>query len=47
MQLTCLFPADRVLVLDNGTIKELDTPEALLADKDSIFYGMAKDTGLV
>ena len=35
------------MVLDNGSIKELDTPDALLKKKDSIFYGMAKDTGLV
>ncbi|KAK2189921.1 hypothetical protein NP493_93g00019 [Ridgeia piscesae] len=46
-RLNTIMDYDRVLVLDNGTIKELDTPEALLKDKDSIFYGMAKDTGLV
>ena len=37
----------RVMVLDNGSIKELDTPDALLKNKEGIFYGMAKDTGLV
>ena len=41
------FPTARVLVLDEGTIKELDSPEALLRDRESIFYGMAKQTGLV
>ncbi|KAK2169807.1 hypothetical protein NP493_1174g00004 [Ridgeia piscesae] len=46
-RLNTIMDYDRVLVLDNGTIKELDTPEALLKDQDSIFYGMAKDTGLV
>jgi len=36
----------RVLVLDNGAVQEFDTPEALLKD-NGIFYGMAKDAGLV
>jgi ATP-binding cassette subfamily C (CFTR/MRP) protein 1 len=38
--------SSRVIVLDAGKIKEFDTPEALLADKKSIFFGMAKDAGL-
>ncbi|KAI0210103.1 Multidrug resistance-associated protein 1 [Lamellibrachia satsuma] len=46
-RLNTIMDYDRVLVLDNGTIKELDSPEALLKNKDSIFYGMAKDAGLV
>ncbi|KAI0239976.1 Multidrug resistance-associated protein 1 [Lamellibrachia satsuma] len=41
-RLNTIMDYDRVLVLDNGTIKELGTPEALLKNKDSIFYGMAK-----
>ena len=34
------------MVLDAGVIAELDTPYNLLQNKNSIFYGMAKDAGL-
>ena len=37
----------RVMVLDQGKIKEFQSPDNLLADDRSIFYGMAKDAGLV
>jgi ABC-type multidrug transport system fused ATPase/permease subunit len=37
----------RVIVLDRGLLVEYDTPEALLQNKASVFYGMAKDAGLV
>jgi ATP-binding cassette subfamily C (CFTR/MRP) protein 1 len=37
----------QVLVLDAGTVKEFAAPAALLKDKQSIFYGMAKNAGLV
>ncbi|KAK2171191.1 hypothetical protein NP493_1094g02038 [Ridgeia piscesae] len=46
-RLNTIMDYDRVLVLDEGTIKELDSPEALLRDRESIFYGLAKQTGLV
>ena len=35
------------MVFDKGHIKEFAAPEELLADKSSIFHGMAKDAGLV
>jgi ABC-type multidrug transport system ATPase subunit len=38
--------SDRVIVLDKGEIAEFDTVEALMADKNSIFYSMAKNAGL-
>lgn len=37
----------RVMVLDKGKIAEFSDPASLLANKKSIFYGMAKDAGLV
>jgi ATP-binding cassette, subfamily C (CFTR/MRP), member 1 len=39
--------SDRILVLDNGMVAELDTPQNLLADKGSIFYSLAAEAGLV
>lgn len=43
--LDCLF--SRVIVLDKGCVKEFDSPTSLLKSQTSIFYGMAKDAGLV
>ncbi|GLH03627.1 Multidrug resistance protein homolog 49 [Gryllus bimaculatus] len=37
----------RVIVLDRGNVVEYDTPDALLQRKSSVFYGMAKDAGLL
>ncbi len=33
--------------MDKGEIKEFDSPNALLGNQRSIFYGMAKDANLV
>ena len=38
---------DKILVLDGGQLKEFDTPERLLASKTSLFYMMARDSGLI
>lgn len=37
----------RILVLGQGEILEFNTPQALLSDCNSHFYGMAKDAGIV
>lgn len=39
--------SDKVLVLDKGEVAEFEPPRSLLENKNSIFYGMAKDAGLV
>ena len=38
---------DRVLVMESGNIKEFDQPDVLLNNKESAFYKMAKDAGIV
>lgn len=37
----------RVLVLENGCIREFDPPKKLLDDPDSLFRGMVLETGLL
>ena len=38
--------SNRVMVLDQGNIAELDSPDNLLANKETIFYSMAKNAGI-
>ncbi|XP_037804292.1 canalicular multispecific organic anion transporter 1-like isoform X2 [Penaeus monodon] len=46
-RLNTIMDSDRVLVLDQGKIAEFAPPSELLANHDSVFFGMAKDAGLV
>ena len=39
--------SDRILVMDNGRIAELDSPQNLLANKTSLFYSLAAEAGLI
>ncbi|KAG5262648.1 hypothetical protein AALO_G00277310 [Alosa alosa] len=45
-RLNTIMDYNRVLVLDKGQIAEFDTPTNLISQR-GIFYGMAKDAGLV
>lgn len=44
-RLETILDSDRVLVLDKGKVKEFDTPEELLKNKDTIFYSLCKEGG--
>ncbi|KAK0555771.1 hypothetical protein OC845_000028 [Tilletia horrida] len=44
-RLSTVIDYDRVLVMENGHIKEYDTPYNLLQNKDGVFYSMVDKSG--
>lgn len=45
-RINTIMDSDKVLVMDQGTVAEYDTPAALLARPDSIFTGLVNEAGL-
>jgi ABC-type multidrug transport system fused ATPase/permease subunit len=46
-RLNTIIDSDRIIVLEQGRVKEFDTPENLLKKQDSLFYSLCKEGGLV
>lgn len=42
-RLKTIIDSDMVLVLDDGQVKEYDTPQSLLANENSYFYQLANE----
>jgi ABC-type multidrug transport system fused ATPase/permease subunit len=40
-----ILDSDKILVMDNGTVGEFDSPQTLLADKDSLFSAIVGHSG--
>ena len=46
-RLNTVLDYDMILVLDNGLVVEMDSPNNLLSNNKSLFYSLAKDIGIV
>ncbi|KAJ7248513.1 P-loop containing nucleoside triphosphate hydrolase protein [Mycena rebaudengoi] len=46
-RLATIMGGSRILVMDQGTVAEFDTPQNLLANKSSIFFSLAAEAGLI
>ena len=46
-RLNTIMDSDRIVVLSDGNLVEADSPAKLLAKRDSAFFSMAKEAGLV
>ncbi|EUC66120.1 ABC transporter protein YOR1, putative [Rhizoctonia solani AG-3 Rhs1AP] len=45
-RLQTIIGYDKICVIDNGRVAEFDSPAKLFENKDSIFYGMCKSSGI-
>ncbi|XP_055346894.1 uncharacterized protein LOC129594288 [Paramacrobiotus metropolitanus] len=46
-RLNTIMDSTRILVLDQGVVREFDSPDNLLQDQTSVFYGLARSANLI
>lgn len=46
-RLNTIMDSDRIIVLDQGKVSEFDTPQNLLQNSESLFYGLCKQGGIL
>lgn len=46
-RLNTIIDSDRIIVLEQGRVKEFDSPENLMKTRDSLFYSLCKEGGLI
>ena len=46
-RINTIMDSDKVVVMEEGRVKEVDSPENLLKNENSLFYSLAKEAGLV
>lgn len=46
-RLNTIMDSDRIIVLSFGEVAEFGAPQELLANKDSLFYGLSKQGGII
>jgi len=46
-RLNTIADSDRILTVDKGRLAEYDSPTTLLADQNSIYFGLAQEAGII
>ena len=46
-QIVCVTNYNRIMILDQGHLIEFDSPQKLMEQRESLFYSMAKESGLL
>ena len=46
-RINTIMDSDKVVVMEEGRVKEMDSPQNLLRNQESLFYSLAKEAGLI